>query len=78
VNGTSRQHRGGVTTGSEGESRYENQLGHGTAIAALLHQQAPQAQLIAVKVFDAPWPRIAILSFGPLIGACKMKSTSSI
>ena len=44
---------GGVTIGSEGETPgYEDQLGHGTAIAALLHQQAPEAQLIAVKVFD--------------------------
>jgi len=44
---------GDVTIRSEGEtSGYQDQLGHGTAIAALLHQQAPEAQLIAVKVFD--------------------------
>lgn len=44
---------GGVTIGSDGETPgYEDRLGHGTAIAALLHQQAPEAQLIAVKVFD--------------------------
>jgi subtilisin family serine protease len=44
---------GGVTIGPEGETAgYQDQLGHGTAIAALLHQQAVEAQLIAVKVFD--------------------------
>lgn len=44
---------GGVTIGPEGEtSGYEDRLGHGTAIAAVLHQQAPEAQLFAVKVFD--------------------------
>ena len=44
---------GGVTIGTNRETPgYEDGLGHGTAIAALLHQQAPEAQLIAVKVFD--------------------------
>jgi subtilisin family serine protease len=44
---------GGVTIGPDHETPgYEDRLGHGTAIAALLHQQAPEAQLIAVKVFD--------------------------
>jgi len=44
---------GGVTIGANREMPgYEDRLGHGTAIAALLHQQAPEAQLIAVKVFD--------------------------
>ena len=44
---------GGVTIGPDGETAgYEDRLGHGTAIAALLHQQAPEAQLIGVKVFD--------------------------
>ena len=44
---------GGVTIGPEGETAgYEDRLGHGTAIAALLHQQVPEAQLIGVKVFD--------------------------
>jgi subtilisin family serine protease len=44
---------GGVTISSEGaRPGYEDQLGHGTAICALLHQQAPEAQLISVKVFD--------------------------
>jgi hypothetical protein len=44
---------GGVTIGPQGETPdYEDRLGHGTAVAALLHQQAPEAQLIAVKVFD--------------------------
>ncbi len=45
---------GGVTIRPDGDAMpcYEDRLGHGTAIAALLHQQAPEAQLIAVKVFD--------------------------
>ncbi len=44
---------GGVTIGTNRETPcYEDGLGHGTAIAALLQQQAPEAQLIAVKVFD--------------------------
>jgi hypothetical protein len=44
---------GGATISPKGETPgYEDRLGHGTAIAALLHQQAPEAQLIAVKVFD--------------------------
>jgi subtilisin family serine protease len=45
---------GGVAIGLQGETPagYEDRLGHGTAVAALLHQQAPEAQLIAVKVFD--------------------------
>jgi hypothetical protein len=44
---------GGLTIDPGGEKpAYEDRLGHGTAVAALLHQQAPEAQLIAVKVFD--------------------------
>jgi hypothetical protein len=45
---------GGVTIRPDGDAMpcYEDRLGHGTAIAALLHQQAPEAQLIAVRVFD--------------------------
>ena len=45
---------GGVTIRPDGDAMpcYEDRLGHGTAIAALLHEQAPKAQLIAVKVFD--------------------------
>ena len=45
---------GGVTIRPDGDAMpcYDDCLGHGTAIAALLHQQAPEAQLIAVKVFD--------------------------
>jgi len=45
---------GGVTIAPDGHTMpcYEDRLGHGTAIAALLHQRAPEAELIAVKVFD--------------------------
>jgi subtilisin family serine protease len=43
---------GGVTIESHGESPdYSDLLGHGTAIASLIRQQAPDAHLIAVKIF---------------------------
>ena len=43
---------GGVSIGAgENDQSYVDRLGHGTAIAGLLHQRAPQAQLFAVKVF---------------------------
>lgn len=34
------------------ESSYLDHLGHGTAVAAVIHQKAPEAQLFAVKVFQ--------------------------
>jgi hypothetical protein len=37
--------------GSEHED-YVDRLGHGTAVAAAIHEKAPRAELIAVKVFD--------------------------
>jgi subtilisin family serine protease len=43
---------GGVTIDSCGESpHYNDLLGHGTAVASLIRQQAPDAHLIAVKIF---------------------------
>ena len=43
---------GGVSIGAGGNDQsYVDRLGHGTAIAGLLHQRAPKAQLFAVKVF---------------------------
>jgi hypothetical protein len=44
---------GGVTiaNGAHDPSSYVDHLGHGTAIAALIHSRAPQADLFAVKIF---------------------------
>jgi subtilisin family serine protease len=45
--------QGGVTITSEGEYEgFEDTLGHGTAVCALLQKMAPDADLFAVKVFD--------------------------
>lgn len=44
---------GGVTVGADGYvPGYVDCLGHGTAIAALIHALAPEAELYAVRVFD--------------------------
>jgi len=44
---------GGVTVGADGcVPGYVDCLGHGTAIAALIHALAPEAELYAVRVFD--------------------------
>ncbi len=44
---------GGVGITSEGEvSEYVDTLGHGTAVGALIHHLAPEAELFAVKIFD--------------------------
>jgi subtilisin family serine protease len=44
---------GGVTIGPDAlEMSYADRLGHGTAIAALIHSRAPRAELFAVKIFQ--------------------------
>lgn len=44
---------GGINIGfSAHDSSYVDHLGHGTAIAALIHARAPQAELFAVKIFQ--------------------------
>jgi subtilisin family serine protease len=44
---------GGVTIGPDAlEMSYVDRLGHGTAIAALIHARAPHAELFAVKIFQ--------------------------
>jgi Subtilase family len=44
---------GGVNIASgEPDPSYVDHLGHGTAIAALIHARAPQADLFAVKIFQ--------------------------
>jgi hypothetical protein len=45
--------QGGVTITAEGEYEgFEDTLGHGTAVCALLQKMAPDTELFAVKVFD--------------------------
>jgi hypothetical protein len=44
---------GGVNIGPDAhDASYIDHLGHGTAIAALIHARAPQAELFAVKIFQ--------------------------
>ena len=45
---------GGVGINSEGfgQPDFVDRLGHGTAVAAAIHEKAPDAMLLAVKVFD--------------------------
>jgi subtilisin family serine protease len=44
---------GGVTIGPHShDAAYVDHLGHGTAIAALIHSRSPQADLFAVKIFQ--------------------------
>lgn len=44
---------GGVAFQQDGESEdYVDRIGHGTAVAAAIREKAPDAELIAVKVFD--------------------------
>jgi len=54
---------GGVTIASgTTDAPYIDRLGHGTAVTALIHQRAPQAELFAVKVFhDALVTNLATL-----------------
>jgi subtilisin family serine protease len=44
----------GITIGPDGvSSGYVDTLGHGTAVAALIHHLNPEADLAAVKIFDS-------------------------
>ena len=42
----------GVTDAGERIDDYVDRLGHGTAVAAVIREKAPEADLLAVKVFD--------------------------
>jgi subtilisin family serine protease len=58
---------GGVGIDADGHEHpdYVDRLGHGTAVAAAIHELAPDADLYAVKVFDtALSARIASLAAG--------------
>ena len=44
---------GGITITPSGEhDGFQDRLGHGTAVCALLQQMAPDADILAVKIFD--------------------------
>ncbi len=44
---------GGTTITASGEQEgFQDRLGHGTAVGALLQQMAPNADILAVKIFD--------------------------
>lgn len=45
---------GGIGIDSEGHEHddYVDRLGHGTAVAAVIREKAPDAEILAVKVFD--------------------------
>jgi subtilisin family serine protease len=43
----------GITIGTDGTlPNYEDTLGHGTAVASIIHYLNPDADLVAVKIFD--------------------------
>jgi subtilisin family serine protease len=43
----------GITINADGVAAgYEDNLGHGTAVAAIIHHLNPDADLVAVKIFD--------------------------
>src|SRR5437763_10075117 len=44
---------GGVFLHAEGESLdFVDRIGHGTAVAGVIHEKAPAAELYAVRIFD--------------------------
>ncbi len=45
---------GGVTITAEGQTEgFQDILGHGTAVCALLQKMAPDADIFSVKIFDS-------------------------
>ena len=43
----------GITITADGAmAGYEDTLGHGTAVASIIHHLNPEADLVAVKIFD--------------------------
>jgi subtilisin family serine protease len=42
----------GIWIGGSDPSDFADRIGHGTAVAAAIHEKAPDAELIAVRVFD--------------------------
>lgn len=45
---------GGITITAEGQTEsFQDTLGHGTAVCALLQKMAPDADIFAVKIFDS-------------------------
>ena len=60
---------GGVGIDSEGHEHddYVDRLGHGTAVAAVIREKAPDAALLAVKVFDRELAATGVA----LVAACE-------
>ena len=60
---------GGVGIDSEGHEHgdYVDRLGHGTAVAAVIREKAPDAELLAVKVFDRELAATGVA----LVSACE-------
>ena len=60
---------GGVGIDSEGREHgdYVDRLGHGTAVAAVIREKAPDAALLAVKVFDRELAATGVA----LVSACE-------
>ena len=60
---------GGVGIDSEGHEHddYVDRLGHGTAVAAVIREKAPDAAILAVKVFDGELAATGVA----LVGACE-------
>ncbi|MDO8678887.1 MAG: S8 family serine peptidase [Acidobacteriota bacterium] len=60
---------GGVGIDSEGHEHddYVDRLGHGTAVAAVIREKAPDAQILAVKVFDRELAATGVA----LVAACE-------
>jgi subtilisin family serine protease len=66
---------GGVTISEQGEHPdYGDRLGHGTAVAAVIREKAPDAELFAVRIFAE---RLTA-SFGSLIRALDWAARSRI
>jgi subtilisin family serine protease len=60
---------GGVGIDSEGQEHgdYVDRLGHGTAVAAVIREKAPDAAILAVKVFDRELAATGVA----LVAACE-------
>ena len=69
----------GITiTANEAIAGYEDHLGHGTAVAAIIHHLNPEADLVAVKIFDGKLATSLRRSSGRSTGASSTRSMSSI
>src|SRR5262245_6645808 len=60
---------GGIGIREDGSTHddFVDRLGHGTAVAAVIHEKAPQAELFIIKVFD----RELAATGAALVSACR-------